>query len=371
MSARKVPFFNYSHLFKSKEEKFIEIFKDVCSRGAYILQKDLVEFEENLAKFAGTKYAVGMANGTDAIWIGLMAAGIEKGDEVIFASHTYIATASSIVFAGGTPIPADCGSDHMLDPESVRKLITPKTKMILPTQVNGRCCNMDELKAIAEEHGLLIFEDAAQGLGAKFKGQGIGTFGVGGSISFYPAKNLGSFGDAGGFVTNDKAMYEKVMLMRDHGRNDDGEFVMWGFNSRLDNLQAAFLNFKLSYYQTEIDRRREIASMYNHLLSDLKELQLPPAPDSDERYYDVYQNYELEAERRDELKKYLAENGIGTLIQWSGQPVHGITSLGFSGTGCPYTEQMFQKCLMIPMNTAISNEDVEYVAQIIRSFYKK
>lgn len=261
MSARKVPFFNYSHLFKSKEEKFVEIFKDVCSRGAYILQKDLVEFEENLAKFAGTKYAVGMANGTDAIWIGLMAAGIEKGDEVIFASHTYIATASSIVFAGGIPIPADCGTDHMLDPESVRKLITPKTKMILPTQVNGRCCNMDELKAIAEEHNLLIFEDAAQGLGAKFKGQGIGTFGVGGSISFYPAKNLGSFGDAGGFVTDNKAMYEKVMLMRDHGRNDDGEFVMWGFNSRLDNLQAAFLNFKLSYYQTEIDRRREIASM--------------------------------------------------------------------------------------------------------------
>jgi dTDP-4-amino-4,6-dideoxygalactose transaminase len=371
MSTRKVPFFNYSHLFKSKEEKFVEIFKDVCSRGAYILQKDLVEFEQNLAAFSGAKYAVGMANGTDAIWIGLMAAGIQKGDEVIFASHTYIATASSIVFAGGVPIPADCGSDHMIDPESVRKLITSKTKMILPTQVNGRCCNMDALKAIAEEHNLMIFEDAAQGLGARFKGQGIGTFGLGGSISFYPAKNLGSFGDAGGFVTNNKEMYDKVMLMRDHGRNDDGEFVMWGFNSRLDNLQAAFLNFKLSYYQSEIERRREIAMMYQEMLSDLKELSLPPAPNSDDRYYDVYQNYELEAENRDELKKYLAENGVGTLIQWSGQPVHGIISLGFSGEGCPNTDILFQKCLMIPMNTAISNEDIKYVAQTIRSFYKK
>lgn len=371
MIARKVPFFNYSHLFKSREEEFVSIFRDVCSRGAYILQKDLVEFEHSLAAFAGAKYAVGMANGTDAIWIGLMAAGIQKGDEVIFASHTYIATASSIVFAGGIPVPADCGADHMLDAESVRKLITPKTKMILPTQVNGRCCDMDALRSIADEFGLMIFEDAAQGLGARFKGQGIGTFGVGGSISFYPAKNLGSFGDAGGFVTNDRGMYEKVMLLRDHGRNDDGEFVMWGFNSRLDNLQAAFLNFKLSYYQSEIERRREIASMYQNLLGDIPELFLPPAPDSDKRYYDVYQNYELEAENRDELKKYLSENGVGTLIQWNGQPVHGITSLGFSGTGCPNTEVLFQKCLMIPMNTAISNEDVEYVAQTIRSFYKK
>lgn len=369
MSLRKVPFFNYPYLFKSRQEKFTEIFTDVCSRGAYILQRDCEEFEQNLATFAGTQYAVGMANGTDAIWISLMAAGLQKGDEVIFASHTYIATASAIVFAGGVPIPADCGPDHMIDPEDVRRKITPKTKFILPTQVNGRCCDMGALQAIAQEYKLGILEDAAQGLGAKFKGQGVGTFDLGGTISFYPAKNLGSFGDAGGFVTNNKEMYEKVKLLRDHGRNEDGVFVMWGFNSRLDNLQAAILNYKISYYQEEITRRREIASLYQSLLADVPQLFLPPAPDADVRYFDVYQNYELEAENRDELKKFLAENGVGTLIQWSGQPVHGITSLGFSGTGCPHTDHVFERCLMIPMNTSLSNEDVAYVATVIKKFY--
>lgn len=367
---RSVPFFNYSYLFKSHEEDYTNIFKDVCSRGAYILQKDLRDFEEHLADFAGTKYAVGLANGTDAIWIALMAAGIGKGDEVIFASHTYIATAASIHFVGAIPVPADCREDHMIDPESVRKLITPKTKAILPTQVNGRCCDMDALMAIAKEHNLIILEDAAQGLGAKYKGKGIGSFDKGGTISFYPAKNLGSFGDAGGFVTNDKEMYEKVMLLRDHGRNDDGVFVMWGFNSRLDNLQAAFLDYKLSWYNEEIEKRRHIASLYDKELRSISQLHLPPAPGSDPDYFDVYQNYEIEAERRDELKEYLKENGIGTLIQWSGQPVHSITSLGFAGKGLPYTDKMFERCLMLPLNTSLNDEDVLYVCEVIKSFYK-
>jgi dTDP-4-amino-4,6-dideoxygalactose transaminase len=298
-----------------------------------------------------------------------MAAGIGKGDEVIFASHTYIATAASIHFVGAIPIPADCKEDHMLDPASVRKLITTKTKAILPTQLNGRCCDMDEIMKIAKEFNLIVLEDAAQGLGAKFKGNGVGTFDKGGTISFYPAKNLGSFGDAGGFVTNDKDMYDKVMLYRDHGRNDDGVFVMWGFNSRLDNLQAAILDFKLTYYSDEIIRRREIAQIYEDKLGHLSQLHLPPAPKSSLDNFDVYQNYEIEAQDRDELKQYLKNNGVGTLIQWGGQPVHSITSLGFTGKGLPYTEQMFSKCLMIPMNTALNNEDVEYVCEQIIKFY--
>ena len=367
---RTVPFFNYPFLFKSREDDFVKIFKEIGSRGAYILQKDLLDFESNLAKFAGTKYGVGLANGTDAIWLALMAAGIGSGDEVIFASHTYIATASAIHFVGATPVPADCKPDHMIDPESVRKLITKRTKAILPTQLNGRCCDMEALMTIAKENNLIVLEDAAQGLGARFKNKGIGTLDKGATISFYPAKNLGSFGDAGGFVTNDQEMYEQVMLMRDHGRNEDGIFVRWGFNSRLDNLQAAILNYKLGYYQDEITRRREIAAYYQKNLGHLNELLLPPAPDSDKNYFDVYQNYEIEAERRDELKIYLKENGIGTLIQWNGQPVHSITSLGFSGKGLPYTEEMFKKCLMIPMNTSLQNEDIEYVSDKILEFYQ-
>ena len=309
-----IPFFNYPFLYKSKENDFNKIINDVCSRGAFILQKDLDEFEENLKKFIGIKYAVGVANGTDAIWLALLAAGIGEGDEVIFASHTYIATAGAIKFVGATPIPADCREDHMIDPKSVEKLITDKTKAIVPTQLNGRCCEMDTLLEIAKKHNLIIIEDAAQGLGAKFKGKGIGTFDKGGTISFYPAKNLGSFGDAGAFVTNDKAMYDKVKLLRDHGRDENGKFVSWGFNSRLDNLQAAILNFKLTYYNDEIIRRREIAAIYNEELSNIKELHLPPSPNASNDYFDVYQNYEIEAENRDQLKSFLSDNGIGTLI---------------------------------------------------------
>jgi dTDP-4-amino-4,6-dideoxygalactose transaminase len=367
---RSVPFFNYPFLFKSREDDFIRIFREVGHRGAYILQKDLTEFEQNLAKFAGTKYGIGLANGTDAIWLALMAAGIGMGDEVIFASHTYIATAAAIHFVGAIPVPADCKPDHMIDPVSVKKMITKKTRAILPTQLNGRCCDMDALKSIANEYNLIIIEDAAQGLGAQFKGHGIGSADKGASISFYPAKNLGSFGDGGGFVTNDKAMYDNVMLLRDHGRNEEGVFVRWGFNSRLDNLQAAILNYKLGYYNEEIAKRREIASHYQRRLGNANEILLPPAPDSDKNYFDVYQNYEIEAEKRDELKIFLKNNGIGTLIQWNGQPVHSIVSLGFTGKGLPYTEQMFRKCLMIPMNTSMEVEDVEYVCDKILEFYK-
>ena len=365
-----VPFFNYQHIFKSNQEKFIEIIKDIGSRGAFILQKDLEEFEKNLAKYIGVDYAIGVANGTDAIWLALLAAGIGKEDEVIFASHTYIATANAIKFVGAIPVPADCRSDHMIDPESVESLITNKTKAIVPTQLNGRCCEMDSLLEIAKKHDLIIIEDAAQGLGAEYKGSGIGTFDKGATISFYPAKNLGSFGDGGAFVTNDKKMYNKVKVLRDHGRNEEGIFVDWGFNSRLDNLQAAILNFKLSYYDDEVKRRREIAGIYQKELDHLKEIHLPPGPDSDQNYFDVFQNYENEAERRDLLKKYLSENGIGTIIQWNGQPVHSIVALGFSGSGLPYTEEMYKKCLMLPMNTSLSNQEVIYVCNKIKNFYE-
>ena len=365
-----IPFFNYQYLFKSREKKFIQIITDIGNRGAYILQKDLEEFEENLAEYIGVKYALGVANGTDAIWLALLAADIGKGDEVIFASHTYIATANAIKFVGAEPIPADCKPDHMIDPNSVRSLITPRTKAIVPTQLNGRCCDMDELLKIAKENNLIILEDAAQGLGAKFKNKGIGSFDKGATISFYPAKNLGSFGDGGAFVTNDKEMYEKVKILRDHGRNEDGIFVDWGFNSRLDNLQAAILNYKLSYYDDEVRRRRDIAKLYQNNLTDTKQLLLPPAPEDSSDYFDVYQNYEIEADNRDELKDYLKDNGIGTLIQWNGQPVHSIVALGFKGSGLPYTEEMYTKCLMLPMNTSLTDEEVLYICEKIKSFYE-
>ncbi|HRH81886.1 MAG TPA: DegT/DnrJ/EryC1/StrS family aminotransferase [Thiobacillaceae bacterium] len=368
-AARTIPFFNYPALFADREAELSQVILDVCRRGAYILQKDLSQFEQNLARFMGVKHAFGVANGTDAIWLGLMAVGVGHGDEVIIPSHTYIATAAAVHFVGATPVLAEIGPDHMLDPASVERLVTPRTKAIMPVQVNGRTCDMDALQAIADRHGIMIVEDAAQGLGSRFKGRCAGTFGRFGTISFYPAKLLGCFGDGGAVVTDDDAVAEKLALLRDHGRNADGRVVAWGFNSRLDNLQAAVLDYKLGTYQDDIDRRRAIAARYQARLGDLPELALPPAPDADPRHYDVYQNYELEAERRDELRAHMERNGVRTIIQWAGTPVHQFHELGFADSSLPVTDRFFTRCLMLPMNTTLSDADVDYICDHIRGFY--
>ena len=368
MSNRSVPFFNYPHVFMSLEDEFISIFRDVGRRGAFIMQQDLRDFEQHLAEYTGAKFAIGVANATDGLHIALRAAEIGPGDEVIFCSHTMLATAAAIHFAGGTPIPVECGADHMIDPASVAAAITSRTRAIMPTQLNGRTSDMDALQAIADRHGLLIVEDAAQGLGSMFKGQQAGTFGAASAISFYPAKTLGSLGDGGAVLTNDEAVYHKMLMLHDHGRDEAGEVGIWGMNSRLDNLQAAFLDYKLARYSDEIRHRRAVAAQYRQMLGDLRELVLPPGPDGDPDHFDVYQNYEIEAAQRDALRAFLKENGIGTLVQWGGKAVHQFEKLGFK-VHLPYTEHMFTRCLMLPMNRALTKEDVSYVCCKVREFY--
>lgn len=367
---RTIPFFNYPALFKSYEQEFVSIFKDVCSRGAYILQKDLVAFEEDIKKFINAKHVFGVADGTNSIIIGLRAIGVGPGDEVIVPSHTYIASAASVVLVGATPILCDIGPDNLIDAASVLQKITSKTKAIMPVHVNGRTCAMDPIIDVASKYGLMIVEDAAQALGSKYKGKNAGTFGHFGSFSFYPAKVLGCFGDGGAVVTNDDSVAEQLSLLRDHGRNSEGQVVAWGTNSRLDNLQAAILHFKLKHYPSEIIRRREIASRYQDGLGDLKTLKLPAAPLNDGDHFDIYQNYEIEADQRDALKDHLKENGVSTLIQWSGTPVHQMKSLGFNESH-PATDQFFKRCLLLPMNVSLSNDDVDYIIEQVRAFYAR
>jgi dTDP-4-amino-4,6-dideoxygalactose transaminase len=316
----------------------------------------------------GAKHAFGVANGTDAIIIGLKAVGVGPGDEVILPSHTYIATAASVHMVGATPVLAECGPDHMLDAKDAERRITKRTKAIMPVQLNGRTCDMDAIGDVAKRHGLLVCEDAAQGLGSRFEGRGAGTFGSFGTISFYPAKLLGCFGDGGAIVTNDDATAEQISLLRDHGRNADGHVVAWGYNSRLDNLQAAILDFKLRAFPQDVERRRAVAAMYEQGLGDLDTLDLPPAPDEDPRHFDVYQNYEIEADDRDDLKAFLASRGVHTIIQWAGTPVHQFKELGFA-VNLPMTDELFRRCLMLPMNVALSDDDVGYVVRCVREFY--
>jgi dTDP-4-amino-4,6-dideoxygalactose transaminase len=368
--SKKIPFFEYPRLWTDYKQDYISIIDRVASSGGYILQKELSDFESELAKFTGANYSVGVGNATDAMEIFLEAIGLKKGDEIIISSHTMLATASAIRVAGGVPIPVDIGEDNLICTKSIEEAITSKTVGIMPTQLNGRVCDMDSITKIANKHALFIVEDAAQGLGARYKGKHAGTFGLASCISFFPAKVLGCFGDAGAILVNDKNLYHKVFQIHDHGRDINGEVKRWGRNSRLDNLQAAILSHKLKTYDQVIKRRRTVAQIYQDRLGGLDELQLPPPPSNTLNTFDTYQNYELTADSRDELKKYLSEKNIGTLIQWGGKGIHQFKQLGFTQK-LPNTDKFFERCIMLPMNIFISDEDVEYICNSIKSFYRK
>ncbi len=368
---KKIPFFDYPRLFIDNKKDLTEIFKEVSSRGSFILQKDLENFEHNLAAYAGAKYAVGVGNATDALQIALKVAGIDTNDEIIISTHTMIATAGAINHVGAKAIPVDIGDDHLIDYNQIEKNITDKTKAIMPTQLNGRTCNMDIICNIAEKHNLLLFEDAAQGLGSKFKSKSAGTFGLASAISFYPAKNLGSLGDGGAILVNDESLYKEIIAYRDHGRDpESGKVISWGVNSRLDNLQAAFLNYFLSSYDKVIKRRRYVAHLYDENLRHIEEISLPPSQENIDEHFDVFQNYEIRAKNRDALRKYLFENDIGTLIQWSGMAIHHHQNLGFYQTLIK-ADDFFKQILMLPMNMFVTDEDVIHISQTIEKFYEK
>jgi len=367
-SAHKVPFFNYPALFSSQEAELVSVFSDVGRRGAFIKQKDLEEFEKALASFLGVAHALGVGNATDGLEVALLASGIQAGDEVIICSHTMLATAVAVHFAGATPVPVECGPDHLIDPAAVEAAVSTKTRAIMPTQLNGRTCNMDALEKIATEHGLLIVEDAAQALGSRYKGRCAGSFGSAAAISFYPAKVLGCLGDGGAVVTGCTRVFEHASELCNFGHNSSGDVVRWGFNSRLDNLHAAILNLQFRKYGHVISTRRRLAALYTERLAEVAEIVLPPAPDSDPDHFDIYQNYEIEVERRNELKAYLEDRGIGTLIQWGGRAIHQLKILGFTHH-LAYTDRLFTRMLMLPMNMSLNDYDLDYVCETIRGFF--
>ncbi len=367
--SKHVPFFEYPRLWTDEKEELLSIIDNVSSTGGFILQKAVSDFELELAKYSGSNFAVGVGNATDGMEIFLDAIGIKHGDEIIISSHTMLATASAIKVAGGIPIPVEIGNDNLINVQAIEDAITPNTVGIMPTQLNGRVCDMDSILSIAKKFGLFIVEDAAQGLGARYKGQHAGTFGQASCISFFPAKVLGCLGDAGGVLVNEKDLFHKIFQIHDHGRDLDGDVKRWGRNSRLDNIQAAILSYKLKDYGKVIARRREVAQMYQERLGALDELQLPAPPSTISDNFDVYQNYELTADNRDELKIFLDKKNIGTLIQWGGKAVHQFTHLGFNQV-LPKTENFFERCIMLPMNVFISDSDVDYICESVTEFYR-
>ena len=370
MIKKNVPFFEYPRLWLDNKEDLVRVIDETSASGGFILQDAVSDFEIELAAFNKTKFSVGVGNATDGMEIFLEAIGIEPGDEIIICSHTMLATASAIKIAGGEPVPVEIGNDGLISIEAIEDAIGPKTVGIMPTQLNGRTCEMDKIISIAKKNKLFVVEDAAQALGSKFKGQFAGTFGLASDISFFPAKNLGSLGDAGAILVNDESLYEKIYQIHDHGRDFNGDVKRWGRNSRLDNIQAAILSYKLKSYEKIIQRRRAVAQMYEDRLSSLDELTLPPGPKSNSDNYDVFQNYELLAKNRNELQIYLKNNSIGTLVQWGGMAIHHFKNLGFNQS-LPKTDDFFNSCIMLPMNVFISDSDIEYICEKVINFYRE
>ena len=364
----KVPFVNYPLHYRILGKEIDQAIKRVLERGDLILRRDVENFERKLARFIGTKYAVGLNSGTDALFLSLKAAGIGKGDEVITVSHTFVASIAVIVNAGAKPILIDVKDDFTMDMDKLEEAITPKTKAVIPVHLNGRMCEMDKLMEIAQKHNLIVVEDAAQSLGAKFKNKMAGSFGLSGGFSLYPFKILGAFGDGGIMATNDENIAERVRLLRDHGQKTKTEIVCYGWNSRLDNLQAAILNVKFKYLPKWIKRRREIAKIYNQGLSQIPEVIPPPAPDSDERYFDVYQNYVIRAEYRDKLREFLTKKGIETLVK-DPIPNHWQKGLGLKKFHLPKTERFAQEIISLPIYPELEDSKIKYVINSIRKFY--
>ncbi|MEW6277012.1 MAG: DegT/DnrJ/EryC1/StrS family aminotransferase [Candidatus Eremiobacterota bacterium] len=365
----RVPFVDYPAHFNALGQEFKDMVNDVLFvRADLILRDDLVEFERDFARFLGSKFAVGLNNCTDALFLSLKAAGIGAGHEVVTVAHTFIATVASIVHVGATPVLCDIGDDDLMDTSLLESLVTPRTKAILPVHLNGRICDMDAVMAVARKHNLLVIEDAAQALGGTCKGKKAGAIGLAGCFSFYPAKLLGAAGDAGMMVTDDEELARKVRLLRDHGRlNKANDFAFFGYNSRLDNIQAAMLNFKLKRLPGWLERRRAIARVYDEGLRDLP-LRIPVGPEADNQRYDVYQNYAIHSERRDELVAFLKEKGVETLISWP-KPLHHNESLNLNFE-LPRTDELCRRIVSLPMNTEIDDAQVHYVVECIREFYR-
>lgn len=370
----KVRFVNPQKQYQNHREEFMRTFDDVLSRGDLMMRGDLKSFEEEFAAFCGTKFAIGVNSGTSALDIAFQAAGLGSGDEAITVAHTFIATISCIHMAGAKPVLIDVGRDFNMDPRLIEKALTPRTKAIVPVHLNGRLCDMEAILALAKEKGLLVIEDAAQAVGATLKmADGTvkksGSFGQIGCFSLYPFKILGGFGNNGMIVTDDPELAHKMLLMRYNGENrEDRHFYYHGHNFLMDNLHAALLRIKLRELPKWLLRRRAIADLYQQGLSGVSEVALPHFEDS--RFYDVYQNYVIRTKNRDELVKYLTEQGVETLISW-GIPMYREPLLLPNDIHLPETEKICREVVSLPMYPELTDGEIDTVCEKIRQFYAK
>lgn len=363
----KIPFVTFLPMEKELNNDIREAFDRVFTRSWYIEGVEDEAFEKAFAEYCGTKYCVGVGNGLDALMLALKALGIGEGDEVIVPSNTYIATALAVTYVGATPVFVEPNiRTFNINPALIEASITDKTKAIMPVHLYGQACDMDPIMEIAHHHHLFVVEDCAQAHGATYKGRKVGTFGDAAGFSFYPGKNLGALGDAGAAVTNDKELADKIRALGNYGSDYKYHHIYKGNNSRLDELQAAFLAAKLPHLERMNVERRRIAQLYTDGIKNDKVI-TPYVP----KYaVPVWHIYGIRCKDRDALEKHLNEKGIGTNKHYP-IPMHMqecYRDLNIPHGALPVAEEISATELSIPMYYGMTDEEVQYVIDAINEF---
>ena len=363
----KIPFVDLHAQYLTIKPEIDAAIQDVITNSAYIRGPHVDKFEKLWSEAMGMKHCVSCANGTDAIYILMRGLGIKPGDEVITTSHSWISTTETITQAGGKVVFVDSEYDTFnLNAAQIESKITSRTVGIIPVHLYGQPADMDAVMAIAKKHKLWVIEDCAQSHLARFKGKLVGTFGDAATFSFYPGKNLGAYGDAGGLVTNDDKLADWCATYARHGGK--GEHMMEGINSRLDGLQAAILNVKVPHLQKWTEARRTVAARYNELLAGVGDLVTPKVAANRDH---VYHLYVIRTEKRDALKKYLGDAGIGTVLNYpKALPFYpAYAYLGHQPSDFPVSYANSSRILSLPIFPEITDEMIQYVAKIIKGFF--
>jgi dTDP-4-amino-4,6-dideoxygalactose transaminase len=347
----------------SIQKELDEAIKRVLESGWYVLGSEVESFEKEFAAYLSVNYCVGVASGTEAIALSLMASGIGTGDEVIAPCFTAYPTITGIMQAGATPVLTDVSEyDGLIDINKIEKNITAKTKAIIPVHLYGQSCEMEQLHHVASTHNLLVIEDCAQSTGAKYKQLFTGTYGISSAFSFYPTKNLGALGDGGAVVTNDKEVYDKCLRLRNYGQSRRYYHDSTGINSRLDEVQAAILRVKLKHLDGWSDRRRQIAHKYRTKLKTVECLR--------ENTYGIpnYHLFVVKCRERDRLVEYLREYGIEALIHYP-LPINKQNAFKWQKTeNFPCAEFLASRVLSLPVYPELTDEEVEYIINVVNRF---
>ncbi|PVY43035.1 DegT/DnrJ/EryC1/StrS family aminotransferase [Pontibacter virosus] len=364
----KIPFLNFEPMHAAVKAEMQLAFEQVYDSYWYVMGKCLTDFERAYSQFSNVEHTIGVSNGLDALHLALKALGVGPGDEVIVPSNTYIATALAASYVGATPVFVEPNPlTYNIDPFNIEKAITAKTKAIIPVHLYGQACEMREIMDIAFKHGIYVVEDNAQAHGATYQNKITGSWGHVNGTSFYPGKNLGALGDGGSVTTNDAILAQRVRVLRNYGSQIKYKNEVIGYNMRLDELQAAFLNVKLKHLKAWTMQRKQIADWYNEALQGVNGLTIPYVHQDATH---VYHLYVVKTNRREELQKYLTDRGIGTLIHYPIPPYlqEAYLHLNLSEGNFPVAKELANTCLSLPLWPGMKFEEVYFVAEEIKYF---